>query len=41
MVRVDGAIVIRGMATCTCIWRIGVITVMARGTIVGNFSVGT
>ena len=41
MVRVGGAIVIRCMATCTCIRRIGIIAVVARGTIVGNFSVGT
>ena len=41
MVGVDGAIIIRGMATCTCIRRVGIIAVVAGSTVIGYFSVST
>ena len=41
MVGVGGAIVIRGMTSCTCIRSIGIIAVVAGSTVIGYFSVGT
>ena len=41
MVGVGSAIIIRGMATCTSIWRFGIIAVVAGSTVIGYFSVST
>ena len=41
MVRVGGTVVISSMATSTGIGRIGVIAVVTRDTIVGDFSMGS
>ena len=41
MVRVGSAIVIRGMASCTCVRCAGIIAVVAGSTVIGDFSVST